>query len=286
MPRFVNKFGFNAHPFENYVAENEPNIQAYAVTPPYFEEEQKRTNSLSPYILFDYRGAGKSATRITNEKVVWAQVQNGERAPLIVNLTNFEPIISGVKIEDISVNKLISHVAFLVIESILLWISNQEEQDGFVELLNDDERREFIKLVKAHYLTVPEASRKLNVKRTMQILNQTWLNQTVIWIEKKWEPISSIVAKITSSAGQKYADLDETASELHEILKKNPSYEVGLMVLQELVSCSITIGFSGICVYVDKVDETSKTGSSSEAAAKLVYPILSQVQLMEIEGFS
>lgn len=286
MPRFVQRFGFESHPFENYVAENEPQIQDYAVTPPYFEETSKRAHSVSSYILFGYRGAGKSATRITTERSIWSESKAGEKVPLIVNLTDFEPIISGVKLEEVNANRIISHVAFLAIESMLLWISDQAEGENFDELLNDDELKEFVKQVKAHYLTVPEFNRKLSVKKTMQLLHQTWINQSVYWIEKRWEPISALVAKVASKAGQRHADLDPTAIELHEILKKSPDYAVGLAVLQDLVICAQSLGFSGLCVFVDKVDETSKTSSSSDAAAKLVYPVLSQVQLMEVRGFA
>ena len=57
MSNFAEKFGFHASPFEKYVAENEPSIEDYAVTPPYFEEVRKHTLSVTPYILFGFRVA-------------------------------------------------------------------------------------------------------------------------------------------------------------------------------------------------------------------------------------
>jgi hypothetical protein len=286
MPSFTENFRFNAHPFAKYVAESEPEIQAYAVTPPYFEETKKRTGDVLSFILFGFRGSGKSATRLTSEKDAWSRVQRGQKAPLVISLTDFEPIISQNKIDNITSNIIISHVAFLVVEALLLWISNQNEEESLLELLNEDEKRLFISIVKTHYLTIPDTSRRLNVSRTMTLLNQTWINRTQYWIEKKWEPISAILSKITSSASKHYADLDLPAQELYTLLQRDSTFTIGITVIERLVSCARSFGFSGICAYVDKVDETTKTGTSSELSAKLVYPILSQVQLMEIAGFS
>lgn len=286
MPRFTECFGFSAHPFERYVAESEPEIQAYAVTPPYFEETKKRTASTSSFILFGFRGSGKSATRLTSEKEAWTRLRAGEKSPLVVSFTDFEPIIEGKKVEDISANVIIAHVAFLVVEAILLWISNQEEGDLFLEMLNEQEKKSFVSLVKAHYLPISNIARKISVDRTMDLLHQKWYNKTIDWIGRKWDPISVIVSKIVSSAGEKHLELDLPARELHEILKTNSNYTIGISVIKNLVECARSFGFSGICLYVDKVDETTKTGNSSEVSARLVHPILSQVQLLEISGFA
>lgn len=290
MSNFIESFGFHSHPFEKYVAENEPDIQTYAVTPPYFEETKKRTASISSFILFGFRGSGKSATRITNEKNSWKEIDSEKSHPLIVNFTDFEPIISNNKIEDVSSNIIISYVAFLTIESILLWISNNslpaENYIDVIDNLPDEKKKNFVNLVKSHYLTRPDFQRKLSISKTMKTLNQTWYNKTTYWIEKKWDPISSIISDLASKASSNYLDLDISSKKLHELLHKEKDYNIGISVIDNLVSTAKDFGFSGICVYVDKVDETTKTGNSSALSAKLVYPILSQVQLMEIPGFS
>jgi len=283
---FSEKFGFSENPFEKYVAESEPNIASYAVTPPYFTETKKHTDSVSSFILFGFRGSGKSATRLTNEKEIWKEIDAGRSKPLIVNLTDFEPLISKVSPDKITLNQIIAQVAFLTIERILLWMSDQEEKEELFDLLTEEEQSRFVKLVKTFYLDVPELARKVSLKRTMILLNQTWINKSAYWIEKRWEPISTIASKITSAAGQKYLEIGSTADELKQVLQKDEQIAAGIVALDELVSCARGFGFDGVCVYIDKVDEHPKTQNSSETAAKVIFPILAQVQMMEIEGFA
>lgn len=45
-------------------------------------------------------------------------------------------------------------------------------------------------------------------------------------------------------------------------------------------------GFTGVCVLVDKLDETSETDNSVEATARLIHPLLANIQLLEVDGFS
>lgn len=286
MATFAEKFGFKGNPFEKYVAENEPDIEAYAVTPPYFEETRKHTKSVTSYVLFGFRGSGKSATRLTNERKLWSDHAKSEKIPLIVNLTDFEPLIGQRSVSSVTAGAIIGHACFLVLESVLLWISDQEEGAEILDALTDDERNSFIRLVKALYLPVPEAQRRLSLSRTMQVLQQTWINRTLHWIERKWEPISAVAAKVTSSAGKKYLELDDTSKELHELMRSDPSLAAGIVTLSDVAQCAMSFGFSGVCVYVDKVDEHPKTQNSAEEAAKLVHPILGQVQLMETANFA
>jgi len=72
MPKLVDSLGLKGNPFEHYVVETEPDIAEYAVKPPYFETIEARANSRSSYVLFGDRGAGKSATRLTVFKQLWA----------------------------------------------------------------------------------------------------------------------------------------------------------------------------------------------------------------------
>jgi hypothetical protein len=44
-------------------------------------------------------------------------------------------------------------------------------------------------------------------------------------------------------------------------------------------------GFSGVTVLVDKADETTQTNNSAASTAALIYPILANTQLLEVDGF-
>ena len=99
MPRLFQALELKGNPFEHYVAETEPNIAEYAVKPPYFETIEDRAKNASTYVLFGDRGAGKSATRLTVYKELWAAKAKGERVPLVVNMTDFSGVVQGKKLQ-------------------------------------------------------------------------------------------------------------------------------------------------------------------------------------------
>jgi hypothetical protein len=71
---------------------------------------------------------------------------------------------------------------------------------------------------------------------------------------------------------------------LESLVGENPN--AARAVLNKLVEFVKSFGFSGVCVLVDKIDETPSTSNSAEATARLIYPLLSHIQLLEVAGFS
>lgn len=57
-------------------------------------------------------------------------------------------------------------------------------------------------------------------------------------------------------------------------------------MLHKLVDLARVFDFSGVVVLIDKVDETQATSNSAAQTAELIHPLMSRVQLMEIDGFS
>lgn len=284
MPTFNKYFGFEINPFEQYVAEKEPRINEYAVQPPYFEEAKRRIEAVSSFLLFGRRGSGKSATRLTAEKEVWSSKSG--RMPLIVSLTDFHNIIRGRSVEAVTDLDICARVAFLTVEAILLWISNQGEGEVFLDALTVDEQRILISIAKNFYLNVPEVERQISSEDAMKVLHQNWVNQTQDWAQKRWGAISSVVAKITSAILRSKLETDDIAPDIQSILRSTDSVQTSKALLCRLVDLSRALGFSGIVILVDKVDENAKTQKSSEATATLVHPITSQVQLMELDGLA
>lgn len=45
-----------------------------------------------------------------------------------------------------------------------------------------------------------------------------------------------------------------------------------------------SFGFDGVTVLIDKVDETDATGNSARASAELMFPVLANTQLLEVDG--
>ncbi|WP_108484931.1 hypothetical protein [Oceaniglobus ichthyenteri] len=284
MPTFEENFVFDGSPFEQYVAENEPDILDYAVVLPYFEVAKRRALTPSTHILFGARGSGKSATRLSTERELWRKHADGDEVPLVVPLVDFSRLLDNGNVDDVTSDELIKELSFRVVETLLLWVSDQDDAEDIVELLEPDELALFLCLVRAFYLSVPEANRRVSQRSAMTILRQNWKSRTSNWVNRKWSVIAQMVGRVSSGLAEKHANTGSLEAEISILLSENGAILSGTAVLAKLVEIARVFGFSGIAVFVDKVDEHPKTQSSPETSAHLIYPLLAHVQLMEVEG--
>ena len=290
MPRLVQTLSLKGNPFEHYVAETEPDIAEYAIKPPYFEAIEARASNTTSIVLFGDRGAGKSATRLTIFKEMWRQKGQGKRVPLAVNMTDFSTVIHRNKLHEVSEAALIKEVAFVVIESLLTWLSalEDEEREIFLGAMNDDEKTTCYYLLKNYYASRTLAKRERSIIEAMNLLNQAFLAKSRLWIEKRWEPITRLVASLTDGILHQNIGTEKgLAGAIGDVISAEPAEEIdSVLLLRRLVSLVNTFHFSGIVVLLDKIDETDATNHSADQSAALIHPLLSRVQLMEVPGFS
>lgn len=288
MGQLVRSLQLKSNPFEHYVAETEPDISEYAVKPPYFEAIGARANNCSSYILFGDRGAGKSATRLTVFKEIWSRKSRGDRVPLAVNMTDFSAMVVGKKLHGVSDTVLVVEAAFVVIESLLAWLSALEEDDRkvFVGGLNEDENTLCYRVLRDYYLVRPDAKRLKSAREAMQLLNQALPARNKLWIERKWDAISGVVATIADILVKRELGEGGISMDAKALLAKEAAETDPILVLRQLVDFVRIFDFSGVVVLIDKVDETEATGNSADQTAALIHPLLARVQLLEVEGFS
>jgi hypothetical protein len=288
MPQLVHALNLKGNPFEHYVAETEPDIAEYAVKPPYFEAIDARAQNTSSYVLFGERGAGKSATRLTVFKELWRRKAAGYRVPVAVNMTDFSAVLQGKSFQGLSEEALVKEVAFVVIESVLAWLSSLEENERavFVGAMDDDESKLCYVLLRDYYVSRPEAKRNRSAREAMLLLNQAFLARNKLWAERRWEAITNLIGKIADAVSAKYAGVSGVGGEASALMAKDDSGFDSILVLRRLVDFVRIFAFSGVVVLIDKVDETQATSNSADQTAALIHPILSRVQLMEVEGFS
>lgn len=281
MPSFNERFGFNSGPFENYVAENEPDILEYAVVPPYFEVARRRALNSSSHILFGARGFGKSATRLSTEKDIWKELADAQSAPLVVPFIDFGPLLDHHGLSEISLDLLVRHISFLTIEALLLWLTDEAGGPDLLDVLDDDETSVVVALAKAFYFPVPQSQRRISHDNAMKLLNQNWVSRTKLWVDQNWQQIAKVLGAAADKIG--VHDSRSVSEELRVIIDEKGRVNSPSAVLSRLVEAVQYFGFSGISVFVDKVDEHPKTQASPDQAAQVIYPILGQVQLLEIE---
>lgn len=290
MPTIVEALNLKGSPFENYVAEQEPAIVDYAVKPPYFEALSARSKNRSSFILFGERGAGKSATRLTVFQEIWSERGKGGNVPFCINLTDFSFATSG---RNVIVNeeKFIQEVAFLCIEGLLTWLSTLEEADRkvYLEALDENEKSLCYRLLRDFYASQSNNKRIRSAREAMTLLSQTSIAKSKLWIEKKWEPISNMIANISEILASKALNAKaEINKDISSALnsKKDQEHIDAILTLNQLVELVAIFGFNGLVILIDKVDETEATNNSSDKTAELIYPLLAKVQLLEVKNFS
>jgi len=289
----VQRLGLVGNPFEHYTAETEPNITEYAVRPPYLQAISDRAKNLSSFILFGNRGAGKSATRITVFRETWKENSRHDviSKPLVVNLTDYTSIQGVFRQGRLSDRDIIGVAAFFVIEQLLAWLASLEESDRevYIEGLDNNERTLAHALLRGFYLNVSEMDRGISTEEALKLLNSAWITKSAVWVDRRWNALSSIVASAVNAFSRKYVeggiDISEPAENLLKSLRGD-SPNASRAILVKLTELVRAFGFSGICVLVDKLDETPTTSNSAEATARLIQPLLTHIQLLEVDGFA
>jgi hypothetical protein len=212
------------------------------------------------------------------------------KRPLVVNVTDFASIQDRLRKQILTDTDCIRLVAFYIVEQILVWLSSLEEQERgiYVDGLNQGERTLILAIIKAFYLTVNEVDRSISTNVALQLLNSAWTTKSSIWISKQWGALSSVLAAVVNAFSRHKIDdsIDITApaeSLLRSLVSDAPN--APLSILLKMVEFVRAFGFSGVTVLIDKLDETPATSNSSEGTARLIYPLLSHVQLLEVDGF-
>ena len=283
---FYSHFGFNSNPFENNTAEREPHIASYAVRPPYLDRVLATSHAMGIFVLTGSRGSGKSATRLTVSQLLWKDCPTPLVVPLI-GYNVFRPYaVAGAPLELYA-----TQIAFLAIEQVLGWLSSLEDADSSQRLdaLSAPERALIRKMIGTFYLNRPENARRVSAAECFATLDVSIQQKSRLWIDKKWDQLTGVVANLAAKFAERYfeVDLGDPAA-YQELFKRqraegfgDPSY-----IFSKVVEFARAFGFAGVLVQVDKVDETDWTANSTEAAAKLIYPLLANIQLHEIEGLT
>ena len=288
MPTLKSILELKENPFANYTAENEPDISSYAVKPAYIDTISQRAQGKKSFILFGDRGAGKSATRVTLFNGIWENKEDSKK-PFVVNLLDFSSCLPKLSSGSLSESDLLREVAYVVIEQLLIWLSSLpiEDRETFTEALTIDKHALIRTLMQAFYLSKGDIERRMSEGTALRLLGHAWRSRSQIWATKRWEAISSLIGVISNVLARKVdKDLD-VAKPIESILKTADKSAVGgRVILEKLIDFVQIFDFSGIVVLVDKVDETSATTSSAEKSAALISPILTHVQLLEVDGFA
>ena len=224
---------------------------------------------------------------------MWSEARfNGnDGRPFSVNISDYSRLLADLQKKALTDTKFCHVIAYFVIEQILVWLASLEsnERDSVIEGLDDDDKVLIYALLKNFYLDVSEGSRQITNADAFAILNSAWTTKSSIWISKRWGSLSKVVSTVIEGfAGKYFSDSSKIGEEAEQLLMSFASKDVNQskIVLIKLVELVRVFGFSGLSLLLDKIDETEATSQSVESSAKLVYPILKHIQLLEVEGCS
>ena len=206
-------------------------------------------------------------------------------------MTDFSSLQTGFKSNKLTDRDIVAATAFFVVEQILVWLSSLEDKDRaiYIEGLNKSEKQLAYALINGFYLAVTEMDRRISTVDALKLLNSAWYTQSAVWMTKRWDALSAIIAAAASTFSKKEIGEGMDISAPAEALLKSltgTSANTARAILAKLTELARAFGFSGVCVLVDKIDETASTANSAEATARLVHPLLSHIQLLEVEGFA
>ena len=278
--------GFTSNPFENNTAEREPDIAAYAVRPPYLDRVLTTSRAKGIFVLSGSRGSGKSATRLTVAKALWAET-NG---PLVVPLINFNIFKAQAK-SSISLDLFATQIIFLTVENLLTWLSNLPTIEAEKKLASLDKSALSLirKIVGTFYLSRSDNARQTSANECFSTLDVSLPQKSLFWLEKRWDAVANTVATFATKLGEKYFDADFGDPTTYAALLKqqaNEGFPDPQYVFSKAVEVARLFGFSGVAIQIDKVDETAWTATDVSAGAQLIYPLLANIQLHEIDGLT
>ncbi|MFZ2320354.1 MAG: hypothetical protein WAW12_10830 [Pseudomonas sp.] len=282
---YYEEIGFSANPFEGNTAEREPEIDEYAVRPPYLDPVEEASKNGGSYTLSGSRGSGKSATRITVQKNIW---KLPDPHPLPLTLSNFS-LFRGKWGSQVLLDLYAKQVFFLTIEACLIYsAANGEQIEDRLKKLSSPDKKFFDWSLRNYYLNRDAGSRLASAQECCDAFSVSLGRRSKMWAEKKWDALTGSLVQLTAGIA-KYFEIDLGETSVYKDALSGPKNEDmpdPAYVLKKSVEFSRLMGFSGILVQVDKVDETDWTTNDAEAAASLVWPLYSNVQLHEIDGFS
>lgn len=155
--------------------------------------------------------------------------------------------------------------------------------------LSTEDKNFVRKMLGNFYLNRSENARKASAEECFKALDLSLIDKGILWADKRWDQLTTALTNLASKLGERYLEIDvgdpKAYAELLQRQRKD-GFDDPVYVFSKVVEFARVFKFSGVTVHVDKVDETDWTTNSVDAAAGLVYPLLANIQLHEIDGLT
>ncbi|APH39775.1 P-loop ATPase, Sll1717 family [Methanohalophilus halophilus] len=260
---FFNGLGFDSNPFASTNADDEDRLNQYFIRPKYFDSVWGNPERPKSVIVFAPRGGGKTAQR----KMIEFESQRSKNV-LCVNYSRFE---FSKDIQSITVSDHLRKLIQIIIIGILTRLNEEPQLIGHL----DSNDRQFLKnSIDVHLGQISEYDFKDAIDSLSNYSDKA---------KEYWNKYLGKISVGINLAVLKLGVNTENTNQdpISEAL--DGSYKYQLEKMQNIIS---KIDFSGIYILIDKVDEADITGNDANLSSKLVEPLLKDLDLLEMNGYS
>jgi hypothetical protein len=257
---FLERFGLREDPFESTDAEQEPELNAYFVPPPFFDAVIGDSSTPKSHVVLAPRGGGKTAQR----KMI--ELNSVEREFLCVTYDEFDDVTR------LSSATWAYHVNQLCRRMLLGVLVALEEDPQRVDRLSSHQK-EILKFQVERFLGSLSAAQHELAIRSLKNFG----DKARDFFEKYGGPINLVVKALLTKLG---LDEVELPTDLPEAAKLDESlrYHYG-----HLLQIATTIGFESTYILVDRVDEVPATGTAAKTF-EFISPLLLDLRTLDAPG--
>jgi len=241
--------GFSTHPFNTFDADREKNLKRFVVLPPYFESVFGIPEDPQPFLVLGMRGLGKTTLKCMIQDRIREQY-HGRVAS--IDYSQF-PFIQHKELSEVT---LLDHLMEL------MRLLSKECCDQ--ALKNLDKMR----------------SLKSETKEALFHLAELYLSegQRQLYYPKFLSFTEKIFQSYPRKKGRDFFLTDQTP--VDEVVKKG---DYSLVKVMEIFK---ELGFMACYIFIDKLDETTRTMKEPESAGLLAGPLISCLEILQRDFFS
>ncbi|MBT3785865.1 hypothetical protein HOF92_12890, partial [bacterium] len=241
--------GFSSHPFNTFDADREKNLKRFVVLPPYFESVFGIPEDPQPFLVLGMRGLGKTTLKCMIQDRIREQY-HGKIAS--VDYSQF-PFIQHKEIQEVT---LLDHLL-----SLMRLISKEA-----CELASKDIEK--------------FRSLKAETKEILFHLAEIYLGDAErgLYYPKFLSFTEKLMHSYPRKKGRDFYLSDSTPLEL--------VVEKGDYTLKKTADLLRDLGYMACYVFIDKLDETTRTMKEPETAGLLAGPLISCLEILQRDFFS
>ncbi len=260
---FLQRFGFEADPFESWDAEQEPHLGKYFVPPPYFDSVLGDSRNPVSQVVLAPRGGGKTAQRRMVE-----DRSNEDKRFLCVTYDEFDEPPGG-KLSGVTWAYHVNQICRRVLLGVLIELDASPKQTDRLS----EHQKQLLKFQVPRFLGSLSAAEHETAVRSLKNFG----DKSREFFRKYGGPIAVALNAVMAKLG---LDKVDVPSGLPDEAKQDESlrYHYG-----HLLAIAQTIGFDSTYILVDRVDEVPVTGDAAKTF-EFVAPLLLDLRSLDTAG--